>query len=159
MSRSLRGPGLHRASSTRCPQKTPKAAPASAGLSQLWGVARRIARGRRDGREELRLVLGVALDPEDLGRVFRRLRQHQLAGVPPRIGRRVDECDSGPDVDGTDDPQRQHPAGALLLTTTACGAWVTGNWMSQYGSRDQARAGKGYATILKSYYSGIVITG
>ena len=44
-------------------------------------------------------------------------------------------------------------------TTTACGAWVTGNWMSQYGSRDQAAAGKSYSTILKSYYSGIVITG
>ena len=44
-------------------------------------------------------------------------------------------------------------------TTTACGAWVSGNWMSQYGSRDQARAGKSYSTILKSYYSGIVITG
>lgn len=44
-------------------------------------------------------------------------------------------------------------------TETACGAWVDGNWMSQYGSRDKARAGKSYASILKSYYSGIVITG
>jgi peptidoglycan hydrolase-like amidase len=45
-------------------------------------------------------------------------------------------------------------------TTTACGSsWQTGNWMSQYGSRDQAAAGKSYPTILKSYYSGIVITG
>ena len=43
-------------------------------------------------------------------------------------------------------------------TETACGAWVDGNWMSQYGSRDQARAGKGYATILRSYYSGITIS-
>ena len=43
-------------------------------------------------------------------------------------------------------------------TQTACGAWVAGNWMSQYGSRDQARAGKGYATILRSCYSGIVLT-
>ena len=31
--------------------------------------------------------------------------------------------------------------------------------MSQYGSRDQAAAGKSYSTILKSYYTGIVITG
>ncbi len=43
-------------------------------------------------------------------------------------------------------------------TSTACGAWVDGNWMSQYGSRDQANAGKGYAAILKYYYSGIVLT-
>ena len=43
-------------------------------------------------------------------------------------------------------------------TDTACGAWVSGNWMSQYGSRDQAKAGKSYTTILRSYYSGIVIT-
>ena len=43
-------------------------------------------------------------------------------------------------------------------TTTACSGWVAGNWMSQYGSRDQANAGKGYATILRSYYSGIVLT-
>ncbi|MEO5832391.1 MAG: SpoIID/LytB domain-containing protein [Nakamurella sp.] len=43
-------------------------------------------------------------------------------------------------------------------TETACGAWVSGNWMSQYGSRDKARAGQGYATILRSYYTSIVIT-
>ena len=43
-------------------------------------------------------------------------------------------------------------------TVTACGAWVDGNWMSQYGSRDQARNGRGYKTILRSYYSDIVIT-
>ncbi|GAA3239659.1 SpoIID/LytB domain-containing protein [Actinocorallia longicatena] len=43
-------------------------------------------------------------------------------------------------------------------TTTACGGWVTGDWMSQYGSRDKANAGSGYAAILKSYYSGIVLT-
>jgi peptidoglycan hydrolase-like amidase len=43
-------------------------------------------------------------------------------------------------------------------TTTACGAWVDGDWMSQYGSRDQANAGKSYSTILKYYYDGIVLT-
>ncbi len=42
-------------------------------------------------------------------------------------------------------------------TTTACGAWVDGDWMSQYGSRDQANAGKSYSTILKYYYDGIVL--
>ncbi|GAB2824851.1 hypothetical protein GCM10022221_23590 [Actinocorallia aurea] len=42
-------------------------------------------------------------------------------------------------------------------TTTACGGWVTGDWMSQYGSADQAAAGAGYAAILRSYYSGIVL--
>lgn len=43
-------------------------------------------------------------------------------------------------------------------TTTACGGWVDGDWMSQYGSRDQAKSGKGYATILRSYYDGISLT-
>ena len=43
-------------------------------------------------------------------------------------------------------------------TTTACGGWVTGDWMSQYGSRDKANAGAGYAAILKAYYSGIVLS-
>ncbi|GAA2615033.1 peptidase inhibitor family I36 protein [Actinomadura fulvescens] len=42
--------------------------------------------------------------------------------------------------------------------TTACGAWVPGNWMSQTGSRDKARAGWGYVRILKSYYRNIVIS-
>ncbi|MBO2450896.1 peptidase inhibitor family I36 protein [Actinomadura barringtoniae] len=42
-------------------------------------------------------------------------------------------------------------------TTTACGGWVTGDWMSQYGSRDKASAGQSYSTILKYYYSGIVL--
>jgi peptidoglycan hydrolase-like amidase len=42
-------------------------------------------------------------------------------------------------------------------TETACGAWVSGDWMSQYGSRDQAAAGKGYATILRSYYRDIAL--
>lgn len=43
-------------------------------------------------------------------------------------------------------------------TTTACGGWVDGDWMSQYGSRDQANAGSGYAAILKSYYTDIVLS-
>jgi hypothetical protein len=43
-------------------------------------------------------------------------------------------------------------------TTTACGAWVDGDWLSQYGSRDQANAGNGYATILRYYYEGIALT-
>ena len=43
-------------------------------------------------------------------------------------------------------------------TTTACpSGWVDGNWMSQYGSRDKANAGEGYAAILKDYYDGIVV--
>jgi hypothetical protein len=42
-------------------------------------------------------------------------------------------------------------------TTTACGAWVTGDWLSQYGSRDQANAGKSYSAILRYYYDGIVL--
>jgi peptidoglycan hydrolase-like amidase len=43
-------------------------------------------------------------------------------------------------------------------TTTACGAWVDGDWMSQYGSRDKANAGATYSSILKAYYSGIVLS-
>ncbi|WP_433229151.1 SpoIID/LytB domain-containing protein [Actinomadura formosensis] len=43
-------------------------------------------------------------------------------------------------------------------TTTACGGWVTGDWMSQYGSRDKAKAGWSYSRILKAYYSGIVLS-
>ncbi|SNT45734.1 SpoIID/LytB domain protein [Asanoa hainanensis] len=43
-------------------------------------------------------------------------------------------------------------------TTTACGAWVDGDWMSQYGSRDLANAGNSYQTILRHYYDGIAIS-
>jgi len=43
-------------------------------------------------------------------------------------------------------------------TTTACGAWVDGNWLSQYGSRDLANAGDSYQTILRHYYSGITLS-
>ena len=43
-------------------------------------------------------------------------------------------------------------------TRTACPAWAHGNWMSQYGSRDQANAGRGYKTILRSYYRDIALT-
>ncbi|MGH3242723.1 MAG: SpoIID/LytB domain-containing protein, partial [Spirillospora sp.] len=42
-------------------------------------------------------------------------------------------------------------------TETACGAWQNGNWMSQYGSRDKANAGWGYARILKHYYNRIAL--
>ncbi|WP_371782822.1 SpoIID/LytB domain-containing protein [Streptosporangium subroseum] len=43
-------------------------------------------------------------------------------------------------------------------TTTACGHWVTGDWMSQTGSRDKAQTGWDYSRILKYYYEGIVLT-
>ncbi|NBE82506.1 SpoIID/LytB domain-containing protein [Micromonospora rubida] len=43
-------------------------------------------------------------------------------------------------------------------TTTACGGWVTGDWMSQYGSRDLANAGNNYQAILRYYYSNVVIS-
>jgi peptidoglycan hydrolase-like amidase len=43
-------------------------------------------------------------------------------------------------------------------TTTACGGWVTGDWMSQYGSRDKANAGSSYSSILNSYYQGITLS-
>ncbi|MGK5552681.1 SpoIID/LytB domain-containing protein [Actinomadura kijaniata] len=42
-------------------------------------------------------------------------------------------------------------------TTTACGAWVDGDWMSQYGSRDKAGAGWTHSRILTAYYRGIVL--
>jgi hypothetical protein len=43
-------------------------------------------------------------------------------------------------------------------TTTACGHWVTGDWMSQYGSRDKADDGQNHLTILKAYYTRIVLS-
>ncbi|QKG24501.1 peptidase inhibitor family I36 protein [Actinomadura verrucosospora] len=43
-------------------------------------------------------------------------------------------------------------------TTTACGAWVDGNWMSQYGSRDMANAGSDFRAILRHYYRDIVLS-
>jgi peptidoglycan hydrolase-like amidase len=43
-------------------------------------------------------------------------------------------------------------------TTTACGGWVDGDWLSQYGSRDLANAGQSYQTILQHYYSDVAIS-
>jgi peptidoglycan hydrolase-like amidase len=43
-------------------------------------------------------------------------------------------------------------------TTTGCGAWVDGDWLSQYGSRDLANAGKSYETILRHYYSDVAVS-
>ncbi len=43
-------------------------------------------------------------------------------------------------------------------TTTACGHWVTGDWMSQTGSRDKAKAGWSSSRILRHYYRGIALT-
>ncbi|MFC3993796.1 SpoIID/LytB domain-containing protein, partial [Actinoplanes siamensis] len=43
-------------------------------------------------------------------------------------------------------------------TTTACGAWVAGDWMSQYGSRDLANAGSTYQTILRHYYDDVALS-
>ncbi|GIH16883.1 hypothetical protein Raf01_50550 [Rugosimonospora africana] len=58
---------------------------------------------------------------------------------------------------------RMTRGGAILQahycsTTTACGGWVTGDWMSQYGSRDLANAGDSYSTILNYYYDNITLT-
>jgi peptidoglycan hydrolase-like amidase len=58
---------------------------------------------------------------------------------------------------------RMTRSGSILMahycsTSTACGAWVDGDWMSQYGSRDLANAGQGFRTILTHYYSGIVLS-
>jgi len=41
--------------------------------------------------------------------------------------------------------------------TTSCPGWVTGNWMSQVGSRDKANAGWSYSRILQAYYRNIAI--
>jgi hypothetical protein len=43
-------------------------------------------------------------------------------------------------------------------TTTACGGWVNGDWMSQYGSRDLADAGQSFRTILFHYYARIALS-
>jgi len=59
---------------------------------------------------------------------------------------------------------RMTRSGAILQahycsTTTACGSgWVTGDWMSQYGSADLADDGDSYSTILHYYYTGITLT-
>ena len=39
----------------------------------------------------------------------------------------------------------------------ACGAWVDGDWMSQYGSRNLANQGVSWTAILQRYYDGIVL--
>jgi hypothetical protein len=43
-------------------------------------------------------------------------------------------------------------------TSTACGSWVDGDWLSQNGSRDLANAGKSYPAILRNYYDDIAIS-
>jgi hypothetical protein len=43
-------------------------------------------------------------------------------------------------------------------TTTACGGWVDGDWLSQYGSRDLANDGKSYQAILRHYYSDVALS-
>ena len=43
-------------------------------------------------------------------------------------------------------------------TETACPGWVKGDWMSQYGSRDKARAGWKHRKILNHYYRGIALS-
>ncbi|MFC5181801.1 peptidase inhibitor family I36 protein [Actinomadura harenae] len=43
-------------------------------------------------------------------------------------------------------------------TSTACGDWTTGDWMSQYGSRDLANAGHDFRYILSYYYSNIALS-
>ncbi|MFC4908856.1 SpoIID/LytB domain-containing protein [Actinomadura gamaensis] len=43
-------------------------------------------------------------------------------------------------------------------TSSACGAWRDGEWMSQFGSRDKANAGWNFASILRYYYRGIVVS-
>ncbi len=79
-------------------------------------LAGRVAQRRRDGGHELRVVLGPALDPPDLlGSVLRRAGRHRRPGVPPELGTDVDQRCCRPHLGHPDDPQRQHPAGSLLL--------------------------------------------
>ncbi|GAB3663298.1 hypothetical protein GCM10027589_26780 [Actinocorallia lasiicapitis] len=42
-------------------------------------------------------------------------------------------------------------------TTTECGNWVNGLWMSQNGSQQKAKAGWSHTRILKFYYKGITL--
>jgi hypothetical protein len=44
-------------------------------------------------------------------------------------------------------------------TSTACPAWVSGDWMSQVGSRDMAARGRSWQSILNAYYRNIRLTG
>jgi hypothetical protein len=79
-------------------------------------LAERLA-GRRSRRgQELRLVLGTALDPEDLRRaVLRRTGRHGRPGLQAVIGPVVDVLRRRPHLVDPADAQRQHPDGALLL--------------------------------------------
>jgi peptidoglycan hydrolase-like amidase len=43
-------------------------------------------------------------------------------------------------------------------TTTACGAWVDGDWMSQNGSRDLANSGEDFQEILHHYYRDVTLS-
>lgn len=47
---------------------------------------------------------------------------------------------------------------AHYCANTGCGGWVSGDWMSQYGSRDLANAGKNYQEILRYYYSNVAFS-
>ncbi len=58
---------------------------------------------------------------------------------------------------------RMTRSGAILQahycsTSTRCPAWQTGNWMSQYGSRDLAVNGHSWQYILRRYYSSISLS-
>ncbi|MEU8263463.1 peptidase inhibitor family I36 protein [Micromonospora sp. NPDC048999] len=47
---------------------------------------------------------------------------------------------------------------AHYCANTGCTGWVTGDWMSQNGSRDLANAGKNYQEILRYYYSNVAFS-
>jgi hypothetical protein len=122
-------------------------------------LAHRLARRGCHGREELRLVLGAALHPKDPGGKCFDVYDSTASQVY-RPGSAVASTRAA--VDWTWSARMTRSGNILQAqycsTTTACGAWVTGDWMSQNGSRDQTNAGKSYTTILKSYYRGIVVT-
>ncbi|WP_188945034.1 SpoIID/LytB domain-containing protein, partial [Nakamurella endophytica] len=59
---------------------------------------------------------------------------------------------------------RMTRAGSVLLAhycsdNGRCGAWRSGDWLSQWGSERAAQAGRGYAGILHLYYRDITLTG
>ena len=78
-------------------------------------LAEGLARGRGDGRQELRLVLGAALDPQDAERRSATTSDHTATRCTGRLGDGVDERRGGRDVGHPDDAQREHPPGPLLL--------------------------------------------
>ena len=121
-------------------------------------LAGRVPQGRGDGRQELRLVLGAALEPQDAGGQCFDVYDHTSTRCTARLREGGDERRGGRDVAARLTRNGKILRAQYCATTTACGNWVNGDWMSQYGSRDLANEGKNYQAILRYYYRDIALS-